>query len=714
MRFRWKLLILLIFIALVPVLLMRTFGVHGLRRLGAELVSQTSENLVISAQKQLHLVVDSYSQMLWQGREQLELALLVQAKEVERALARHPESRSDAYFATDFAAGRKLPADLVPSADHFRELEKGHPAMMPVAYSAQVFALAPGVRRADVAADLFRLSRLTPVYRDLNKRLPGTVIWHYTSLVNGLHGAYPAHGGLPAGYDPRRQFWYQEAFKLKTPWVDQFVDPETGQKVVAAVKTVKRPDGTIAGVTALIIPVRRIFDRRILVNNIPAETTAFMVYFSEEPRSGRKGARVLAQIDFDDSRKRVWRAPRSSEWLISDENEEFKPIIADFEVGQSNMRRITYKGCDCLWVYGPTHQEGFLVLIAPYDEILRPARQAEASIQTQINELLGITRYGVVAILALVALLAFAFSRTVTKPMQILADGAERLAAGHFDTRVDIRSRDEFGEMGRVFNTVGPQLEANYQMRKSLDLAKEVQQNLLPAAPPRIAGLDIAGKSIYCEETGGDYYDYFYRGDHKVDVMVGDVAGHGISSALLMTTARAFLRLRSALPGEIKEIVADVNAQLCKDVQDSGDFMTLFCSEINAREKHMCWVSAGHDPALLFDPVTDSFKSLSGKGLPLGVDDKAVYSETRHPLIPGNILIVGTDGIWEAPNQQGEMFGKDRLQDLVRAHAGLKAHQILETVIKAVEAFQVSGRQRQDDITLMVIKVGPEAAQPPQ
>ncbi|MBW2468440.1 MAG: SpoIIE family protein phosphatase, partial [Deltaproteobacteria bacterium] len=365
-----------------------------------------------------------------------------------------------------------------------------------------------------------------------------------------------------------------------------------------------------------------------------------------------------------------------------------------------------------LWVYGPTHQEGYLVLIAPYDEILKPARQAEAYIQTQINELLRITRYGVGAVLAVVVFLAFAFSRTVTKPMQILADGAELLAAGHFDTRVDIRSRDEFGEMGRVFNAVGPQLEANYQMRKSLDLAKEVQQNLLPAAPPEITGLDIAGKSVYCEETGGDYYDYFYRGDRKVDVMVGDVAGHGISSALLMATARAFLRLRSALPGAIKEIVADVNAQLCKDVQDSGDFMTLFYSEINARERDMCWVSAGHDPALLFDPVTDSFTSLSGKGLPLGVDENAVYDEAHHPLIPGNIIIIGTDGIWEASDQQGDMFGKDRLQDLVRTHAGQKARQILEAVITAVEAFQGPGRQRQDDITLTIIKIEQEGASP--
>jgi sigma-B regulation protein RsbU (phosphoserine phosphatase) len=233
----------------------------------------------------------------------------------------------------------------------------------------------------------------------------------------------------------------------------------------------------------------------------------------------------------------------------------------------------------------------------------------------------------------------------------------------------------------------------------------EVQQNLLPAAPPPMAGLDIAGKSIYCEETGGDYYDFLDMDDHKIDVMVGDVAGHGISSALLMTTARAFLRLRAALPGTIKEIVADVNTQLCKDVQDSGQFMTLFYAEIDVRKNHICWVSAGHDPALLFEPATDSFTALSGKGLPLGVDEKAVYDETRHPILPGNIIIFGTDGVWEAPNPQGEMFGKDRLQDIVRVHAGHSAHQIVEAVIAAVERFQGANHRRQDDITLTVIKV---------
>ena len=375
-------------------------------------------------------------------------------------------------------------------------------------------------------------------------------------------------------------------------------------------------------------------------------------------------------------------------------------------MGQSNMRRITYKGCDCLWVYGPTHQEGYLVLIAPYDEILKPARQAEAYIQTQINELLAITRYGVGAVLVVVVSLAFAFSRTVTKPMQILADGAERLAAGHFDTRVDIRSQDEFGDMGRVFNSVGPQLEANYQMRKSLDLAKEVQQNLLPKGNLNVDGLDIAGKSIYCDETGGDYFDFFDSAGHNTyGIVIGDVSDHGIPSALLMASARAFLRQRTALAGSIADIVGDVNRQLTRDVEDTGRFITLFYLQIDMDNRSLSWVRAGHEPALLFDPDADRFEELTGEGIALGVDGRWQYAESRRDgLGDGQIILLSTDGIWEARNPQDRMFGRETVSDIIRQHAQTSAAKIQDAILTELNRFQ-EGVAPADDTTLVVIKV---------
>ena len=124
-----------------------------------------------------------------------------------------------------------------------------------------------------------------------------------------------------------------------------------------------------------------------------------------------------------------------------------------------------------------------------------------------------------------------------------------KVEAGNFKTRVPIHSNDELGALGEHFNQMTVGLQERYRLRRSLDLAKEVQQNLLPKTDPVVAGLDIAGKSIYCDETGGDYFDYLDSselGEQKFAVLVGDVSGHGIPSALLMATARAFIRQRTA------------------------------------------------------------------------------------------------------------------------------------------------------------------------
>jgi len=233
---------------------------------------------------------------------------------------------------------------------------------------------------------------------------------------------------------------------------------------------------------------------------------------------------------------------------------------------------------------------------------------------------------------------------------------------------------------------------------------------LLPKDNPTVKDLDITGRSVYCDETGGDYYDFLdgdHHGEGKIKVVVGDVSDHGIPSALLMATARAVIRENSSRLGSIAEIASDVNRQLSKDVGDSGRFMTMFFAEIDRRNKRMHWLNAGHEPALVYDPGTDSFENLHGGGsLPLGILEEAEYTEGERDIVCGQIIIILTDGIREARNRYGEMFGKDALENIIRQNASARSTKILQAVFTALDLFR-QGVKPEDDMTLMVIKVLP-------
>ena len=246
------------------------------------------------------------------------------------------------------------------------------------------------------------------------------------------------------------------------------------------------------------------------------------------------------------------------------------------------------------------------------------------------------------------------------------------------------------------------------RIKHSLSLAREVQQNLLPHQSPQMDGLDIAGTSIYCDETGGDYYDYIdsHIDDHRnIGVAIGDVAGHGISSALLMATVRSSLRQRAALPGGVEQIISDVNRQLAQDVEDSGQFMTMFYLMIDPMRMQAHWVRAGHDPAILYDPNSASFEELGGSGIALGVDEDWKYKAySKADLNKGQIIFLSTDGIWEAFNPDGEMFGKERIYDILRINASSGAEEMVRKVLVDLERFQ-QGASIEDDITLVIIKI---------
>lgn len=246
------------------------------------------------------------------------------------------------------------------------------------------------------------------------------------------------------------------------------------------------------------------------------------------------------------------------------------------------------------------------------------------------------------------------------------------------------------------------------EQKKALLLAGEVQKSLMPQTKPDVTGLDIAGRNVSCDEIGGDYFDFLWRHDSlksAFSIVVGDISGHGVDSALLMTTARAFLRMRAAQPGTLSEVISEMNNQLSGDVLDTGKFMTLFYLTIDPGKRNLNWVRAGHDPAIVYSPDSGEFEELKGSGIALGVvDDFEYVMNQKEGLKNGQIIAIGTDGIWEAFNKEGHMFGKQRMCDIIQNNANASADEILNAVYAGVNTF-MSGTKAKDDITLVVIKV---------
>jgi sigma-B regulation protein RsbU (phosphoserine phosphatase) len=299
------------------------------------------------------------------------------------------------------------------------------------------------------------------------------------------------------------------------------------------------------------------------------------------------------------------------------------------------------------------------------DQINRPSGLISETIRDRVTIIESMSTGFLLFLVLVTTLLAFTFSRTVTKPLEALARAAQKLASGDFQIRVNIKSK------------------------------------------AKLSGLDIEGLTLYSDETGGDYFDYLCKEELKQEslcVVVGDVADHGIPSALLMATVRAFLRLRASMPGRPGDIVSDVNRAFANDVEKSGRFMTLFLARIDRSRSRMDWVNAGHEPAIIYDPASDAFENLKGNGIPLGVDEEASYKELSFEIKPGQIIFIGTDGIRETRNQNDEMFGNQRLQQILRQNAKASAQTVKRAILEAVAEFR-GNQAQEDDLTLVVIKV---------
>jgi sigma-B regulation protein RsbU (phosphoserine phosphatase) len=240
------------------------------------------------------------------------------------------------------------------------------------------------------------------------------------------------------------------------------------------------------------------------------------------------------------------------------------------------------------------------------------------------------------------------------------------------------------------------------RVARDMEIASDIQKSLLPAYPPQIEGVELAGRCI--PNVGGDYFDYFLMRDGKLGVLIADVSGHNVGSALVMAMTRLALRFESAHQPSVAGVLAATNRAMYADLSNAGLFITTFYTGYDPAKRVLAWANGGHNQPLLWRTREQDVVWLDADGMLVGMLDDVEYEERQMTLDSGDILLLYTDGITEARNETGEMYGEDRLCQLVRENAHLSAQELLDHIYETAREWGHNVVQY-DDVTAVVMKV---------
>jgi phosphoserine phosphatase RsbU/P len=348
-------------------------------------------------------------------------------------------------------------------------------------------------------------------------------------------------------------------------------------------------------------------------------------------------------------------------------------------------------------------------------------RQADLAQEVLQNLLLaGVVVFFIVEIISVV--IGVTMTRTITGAVHRLYEGTEKVIEGDFSHRIEVRGRDQLAELSRSFNTMTENLEKllvvakeKERLQSEIEIAREVQNQLYPREVPHTRTLNLTAVCQPARMVSGDYYDYECIRESQVALAIGDVAGKGISAALLMATLQSSLRTqlqnwleaaaapaggRSSGPVSTSRLVGRLNTQL--HALTSPEKYATFCLGIyDEPTGEFTYTNAGHLPPLLVRGGVP--ERLDVNGTVVGAFPFSVYNESRVQMKSGDLLVCFTDGVTEPENEYGEMFGEDRLVELVTRNVHRTDEQIVELVLSSVHDWTAS-EELQDDMTMLLAR----------
>lgn len=574
---------------------------------------------------------------------------------------------------------------------------------------------------ADQPAEILKLGNLQELlvqYNANNDMISST----YLATASGwmiqadyiAYSKYAEGSELPVFYEADTRQWYQNARAAEAgqyTYTDVMLDAHEGRDCIVCSKAVYI-DGemvAVAGVGSYLDTVKE----AVLNTTIGESGYAFLLNNKGEILvSGAQSGETAAGAD------------RNAD-LRESENTALAQAAEDMVCGCSGLEKLILDGREVYLAYAPLKNLGWsFVTVMDVEEVVAPAWKSQQAIldlagkvSSQQNNAIRRTTgsFFLIMIAAAVGIgvVSILFTGKLTAPIHRLAKEVARIDGGNLDHPIQIHTGDEVEELGNAFNAMTAQLRQymvnqeavaaeKERIRTELTLASAIQADMLPGSG--CAWCDREEFSLYAsmtpaKEVGGDFYDFFLTDEDHLVVLIADVSGKGVPASLFMVVAKTLLQGRIEKSGKLAEAVSAVNERLCT-VNKNGMFVTAWIGVLELSTGLLTYVNAGHNPPLL-GRGKEKYKYLKERsGFVLAGMENMTYSQKILQLAGGDTLFLYTDGVTEANDENGSLYGESRLLELINGCVGKKTQQLAETVWKDIREFQGNAEQFDDIIML--------------